>query len=74
MGYDIEGTVEVKFTDGSFVVPRWWSRYPCMRAVTYEDGKPVVMNTLAETRAAINGDMINGVWQSALQRYRRGYK
>jgi len=72
MGYDIQGKVEVKFTDGNFVVPQWWTRYPCMRAVTYEDGKPVVMRTLAETRDLINQDMLNGVWQDALRRHRRG--
>lgn len=74
MGFDVAGTIEVKFTDGNFVVPQWWSRYPCMRAVTYEDGKPVIMRTLAETREMINSDMLNGVWQSALQKHRRGYK
>jgi hypothetical protein len=72
MGYDIQGTIEVKFTDGNFVVPQWWARYPCMRAVTYEDGKPVVMRTLAETRDLINQDMLNGVWHDALRRSQRG--
>jgi hypothetical protein len=74
VGFDIQGTIEVKFTDGNFVVPQWWSRYPCMRAVTYEYGKPVIMRTLAETREMINQDMLNGVWQSALQKHRRGYR
>jgi hypothetical protein len=72
VGFDIEGTMECKFTDGLFVVPKWWARYACMRPVTYEDGKPVVMNTLAETRDLINKDMLNGVWQTALRQHRRG--
>ena len=74
MGFDVVGTIEVKFIDGDFVVPQWWARYPCMRAVAYENGKPVIMRTLAETQKLINEDMLNGVWQSALRNHRRGYK
>jgi len=70
----VENTLEVKFTDGTFVVPLWWSRSLNLRTVTYTSGIRVVDCSLDEMRKFVNTDMVDALWADAVRKQRGSIK
>lgn len=66
----VESTLEVQFTNGTFVVPVWWARALNKRTVNYINGIRVVDCTLDEMRTFINTDMVQSVWSEAIRKQR----
>lgn len=54
----IRSTAVVRFADGEFVVPRWWTTLALFRqAPEYGDAAPALAMTLAEARMKVNAEL-----------------
>lgn len=67
----VDSTLEVQFSDGTFVVPVYWARALNKRTINYINGIRVVDCTLAEMRNFVNTDAIDGLWTDAIRRQQR---
>jgi hypothetical protein len=68
----VESTVEVQFTDGTFVVPIYWSKALNKKTVNYVDGRRVVDCTIDEMRRFVNTDAVDTIWSNAIRQQRSG--
>ena len=68
----VESTLEVQFTNGTFVVPAWWSKALNQRTTTYINGIRVVDCSLDEMRKFVNTEAVNTIWANAVKRQRSG--
>jgi hypothetical protein len=68
----VESTVEVQFTDGTFVVPIYWSKALNKRTVNYVSGRRVVDCTIDEMRRFVNTDAVDTIWSNAIRQQRSG--
>jgi len=66
----VESTLEVQFTDGTFVVPVWWGRSLNKRTVNYIGGIRVVNCSIDEMRDFINNDTVGAIWSDAIRKQR----
>ena len=67
----VESTVVVQFSDGTSVVPVWWSSTLNKRTINYINGVRVVDCTLAEMREFVNTDAVDNLWSDAIRRQQR---
>jgi len=67
-----ESTIEVQFTDGTFVVPIYWAKALNKRTVNYVNGKRVVDCTIDEMRRFVNTDAVDTIWSNAIRQQRSG--
>ncbi|CAB4148606.1 hypothetical protein UFOVP529_16 [uncultured Caudovirales phage] len=70
----VESTLEVQFTNGTFVVPIWWARSLNMRTINYINGIRVVDCSLDEMRSYVNTDAVDSMWGDAIRKQRSGVK
>jgi PhoPQ-activated pathogenicity-related protein len=68
----VESTLEVQFTDGTFVVPLWWAKSLNKRTVNYINGIRVVSCTLDEMQKFVNNDSVEDYWSKAIMQQRIG--
>ena len=68
----VESTLEVQFTDGTFVVPAWWAKALNKRTVNYVNGKRVVDCPIDEMRRYVNTDAVETIWSNAIRQRRSG--
>lgn len=68
----VESTLEVQFTDGTFVVPAWWAKALNRRTTTYINGIRVVDCSLDEMRKFVNTDAVEAFWANAVRKQRSG--
>jgi hypothetical protein len=70
----VDSTLEVQFTDGTFVVPAYWAKALNKRTVNYINGIRVVDCSLAEMRDFVNTDALDGLWTDAIRRQQRSMR
>jgi PhoPQ-activated pathogenicity-related protein len=68
----VDSTLEVQFSDGTFVVPLWWAKSLNKRTVNYINGIRVVNCTLDEMRKFVNNDSVEDYWSAAIRQQRIG--
>jgi PhoPQ-activated pathogenicity-related protein len=68
----VESTLEVQFSDGTFVVPLWWAKSLNKRTVNYINGIRVVSCTLDEMKKFVNNDSVEDYWSKAIRQQRIG--
>lgn len=68
----IEGTIEVDFTDGRYVVPAYWGKYLLAYTEGYRGGRRVVSCTRSQMQDIINRRMTDDIFWSAVRRSKNG--
>jgi phage-related protein len=68
----VDSTLEVQFTDGTFVVPVWWAKALNKRTTTYVNGIRVVDCSIDEMRKFVNTDAVETIWTDAVRKQRSG--
>jgi hypothetical protein len=68
----VESTLEVQFTNGTFVVPSWWAKALNKRTTNYVNGLRVVDCSLDEMRKFVNTDAVDTLWSNAIRQQRSG--
>jgi hypothetical protein len=70
----VDSTLEVQFSDGTFVVPVYWAKALNRRTVNYINGIRVVDCSLAEMRDFVNTDALESIWSDAIRRQQRSMR
>jgi len=68
----VDSTIEVQFTDGTFVVPIHWTKALNKRTINYVNGRRVVDCTIDEMRKFVNTDAVDTIWFNAIRKQRSG--